>query len=136
MVANWLIIQKVSISLVCTVEASVSQKMWIVMVKVDFIFLLRWLKFGKKQVIAFIIQPSVLPPLPFSVSSQNKLNLVSPILSFPKFYFLSVSVNTEILFLVKLTKFNDLGYVGVSARHSNQFCVSVNTERLSSVKVI
>ena len=105
-------------------------------VKVNFIFLVSWLKFGKKQVIAFIIQPSVLPPLPFSVSSQNKLNLVSPILSFPKFYFLSVSVNTEILFLVKLTKFNDLGYVGVSARHSNQFCVSVNTERLSSVKVI
>jgi hypothetical protein len=60
-------------------------------VKVNFIFLVSWLKFGKKQVIAFIIQPSVLPPLPFSVSSQNKLNLVSPILSFSSLRLLSVS---------------------------------------------
>jgi hypothetical protein len=133
LLANWLIIQKVP----CMYSRSLCEPKNVNShVKVNFIFLVSWLKFGKKQVIAFIIQPSVLPPLPFSVSSQNKLNLVSPILSFPKFYFLSVSVNTEILFLVKLTKFNDLGYVGVSARHSNQFCVSVNTERLSSVKVI
>jgi hypothetical protein len=30
---------------------------------------------------------------------------------------------------------NDLGHVGVSARHSNQFRVSVNTERLTLVKL-
>jgi hypothetical protein len=54
-------------------------------VKVNFIFLVRWLKFWKMHVIAFIRQPSVMSPLPFSVSNQTKLNFAYPILSFPKF---------------------------------------------------